>query len=98
MSVFQGDSRIIITCSHRLSLYLETEVRNLGYSPVRVFKTGVELKGDMSDCIRLNLHLYTAGQVLFSLRKFRAIDADDLYRELVKMEWEKILSVDGFFP
>lgn len=97
MRIFQGESRIIITCSHRLSACLEKEVRELGYTPVRVFKTGVELEGDMSDCILLNLQLYCAGQVLFSLGMVSAKNADELYRALNAMAWEKILPADGYF-
>ena len=97
MHIFQGESRIIVTCSHRMAPYLEKEVRALDYVPARVFKTGVELTGDMSDCIRLNLHLFCAGQVLFLLRSFQVRNADELYRAVSELPWEKILPLDDFF-
>jgi len=83
MQLFTTTSRIIVTCSNRLSPYLQMEVKGLGYTPERVFKTGVELKGTLADCIRLNLNLRCASQVLFSLQEFRATNADDLYKELI---------------
>ncbi len=65
--------------------------------PVRVFKTGVELQGNMQDCIRLNMNLRCASQVLFSLKEFKAFNADDLYKELMKIEWEEIIPATGYF-
>lgn len=97
MDVFSIKSRIIITCSNRLSPYLQKEVSELGYTPVRVFKTGVELQGSMEDCIKLNLNLCCASQVLFSLKEFRAFNANDLYKVLVDVEWEKLIPADGYF-
>jgi len=69
----------------------------LGFKPERVFKTGVELSGTLTDCIRLNLNLRCASQVLFSLKEFRADNADDLYKTLIDYPWENILEVDGYF-
>lgn len=97
MPNFDIPSRIIITCSNRLSPYLQMEITALGYKAERVFKTGVELKGTLVDCIRLNLNLRCASQVLFSLKEFRAANADDLYKTLIDFPWEDILNVDGYF-
>jgi putative N6-adenine-specific DNA methylase len=97
MNLFSLKNRIVVTCSNRLSPYLEKEIRELGFIPVRVFKTGVELMGTLNDCIKLNLELRCASQVLFSLKEFRADNASDLYNFLVKMEWEKIIPADAYF-
>ncbi|MCW3090406.1 MAG: class SAM-dependent methyltransferase [Ferruginibacter sp.] len=69
----------------------------MGFTPVRVFKTGVELKGTMEDCIKLNLQLRCASQVLFSINEFTARNADDLYNSLIHFEWEDIIAADGYF-
>ncbi len=97
MQIFNTESRIIVTCSNRLSIYLEQEIKKLGYTPVRIFKTGVELSGTLQDCIRLNLHLRCASQVLFSLKEFRAVNADDVYKVLLDVDWENIIPADGYF-
>ena len=97
MQIFEIPSRIIITCSNRLSPWLQLEVAALGFKPERVFKTGVELKGTLLDCIKLNLNLRCASQVLFSLKEFEAGNADDLYKTLIDFAWEDILNVDGYF-
>ena len=77
--------------------YLEAEIRALGYANMRVNKTAIELKGTMSDCIRLNLNLRCGGQVLFSLEKFTARNADQLYGHLRQMEWEDLIPADSYF-
>ena len=97
MQIFETTSRIIVTCSNRLSPWLEQEVAALGFKPVRVFKTGVELQGKLSDCIILNLNLRCASQVLFSVKEFNAVNADALYKTLLDFEWENIIPAEGYF-
>lgn len=97
MQIFETTGRIIVTCSNRLSPYLQIEVTELGFKPVRLFKTGVELQGTLLDCIKLNLNLRCASQVLFSVKEFTAINADALYKTLLNFEWENIIPAEGYF-
>jgi 23S rRNA G2445 N2-methylase RlmL len=97
VKIFNQESRIIVTCSNRLSIYLQQEIINLGFTPTRIFKTGVELMGTMQDCIKLNLNLRCASQVLFSLKEFRAVNADDVYNVALDVEWENIIPAEGYF-
>ena len=97
MQIFNTDSRIIVTCSNRLSPYLQKEIKDLGLEPIRVFKTGVELFGKMQDCIKLNLNLRCASQVLFSIKEFPALNADELYKTAVTIPWEDIIPAEGYF-
>jgi 23S rRNA G2445 N2-methylase RlmL len=92
MQLFSKKSRIIITCNKRLSPYLTKEVEALGYKPVRLFSTGVELEGTVTDCIRLNLQLRCASQVLYSLKTFSASDPEIMYKVLVELPWEAIIN------
>lgn len=97
MNIFSIKSRIVVTCSNRLSTYLQKEILDLGFKPVRVFKTGVELFGDLSDCIKLNINLSCASQVLFSIKECTAYNAQDLYKELINIEWERIIPSNEYF-
>ncbi|MEO6404351.1 MAG: THUMP domain-containing protein [Ferruginibacter sp.] len=94
---FSTQNKIIITCSNRLAPYLQQEVEALSFKPIRVFKTGVELYGTLHDCIKLNLNLRCASQVLFSLKDFSVFNADDLYKEMLQFEWENIIPANGYF-
>ncbi|MGN8067575.1 class I SAM-dependent RNA methyltransferase [Mucilaginibacter sp. SG564] len=97
MQVFHTESKIVITCNKRLSPYLQQEVESLGFTPTRVFQTGVELKGTITDTIALNLNLRCASQVLYLLKSFKADDPAQLYNELVTIEWEKLIDFAGYF-
>lgn len=97
MKLFEATSKIIVTCSNRIAPYLQQEVEASGYKPIRVFKTGVELKGTMQDCIKLNLSLRCASQILFQVKQFRAANADALYKGLVGFYWDNIINDDTYF-
>jgi putative N6-adenine-specific DNA methylase len=89
-------SRIIITCNKRLAPYLENEVEELGYTTDRMFATGVELQGTLEDCIRLNLNLRCASQVLYSLKEFGCKTPDELYDHVIDYPWERIIPENGY--
>lgn len=97
MEVFTTRSRIIITCHKWLSPALQGEVTELGFTIVRAFQTGVELEGTMEDCIRLNLNLRCASQVMYSLKAFTCNSPDELYNNLLTVDWETMIVPDGYF-
>jgi putative N6-adenine-specific DNA methylase len=97
MNVFTTQSRIIITCNKRLAPFLEKEVVELGFEPVQVFQTGLELRGTAADCIHLNLNLRTASQVHYALKDFRANSPQDVYKHVSVFPWEEILPEKGYF-
>ena len=92
-----AESTIIITCSNRLSIYLQQEVEALGFVPEKVFKTGLQLVGSLEDCIVLNLNLRCASQVHYSITSFTAANADDLYKEASTIAWEDIIPMTTLF-
>ncbi len=96
MEVFNTPSKIIITCSRKLSPYLQEEIRQLGFDIERGFATGVELLATVNDCIRLNLNLHCASQVLYSLHTFPASNPDELYEALSEIPWEDLIAFDGY--
>src|SRR5690606_22726832 len=96
MEVFNTPGKIIITCYRRLSPYLRNEVQQLGFEVKQAFSTGLELQGTVNDCIRLNLNLHCAGQVLYALKAFRADSPDTLYQALVDLPWETLIPFDGY--
>jgi putative N6-adenine-specific DNA methylase len=97
MNLFEQTSRIVITCQRFLGQVLAAEIAQLGFHVEKTSNTTAEITGTLDDCIKLNLHLRTASQVLFSLKSFIAEDADQLYAQLKQIEWENILSPDGYF-
>ena len=97
MNLYTDKSVIIITCPKRLAPYLEKEVKELGFDVLAIFVTGVRLSGTINDCIKLNLNLRCASQVLYSLKQFEAENADAIYKNLIEFPWENILPDPGYF-
>ena len=97
MSLYTTPGPITITCNKRLAPYLEQEVIELGFTPEETFVTGVRLSGTINDCMKLNLNLRCASQVLYSLKQFDAVNADDIYKNLANYPWEKLIPADGYF-
>jgi len=97
MNVFTDKAVIIITCPKRLAPWLEQEVKELGFLIEETFITGVRLTGTINDCIKLNLNLRCASQVLYKLKQFEATDADAIYKNLLDYPWENILPNPGYF-
>ena len=97
MQVFHNKSKVIITCNKRLSPYLQDEVTALGYTIERSFATGVELNITLTECIKLNLNLRCASQILYAIKSFKAITPDDLYNEIKQIEWEELIDFSGYF-
>lgn len=95
--VFNNSAKVIITCNKRLSVYLQQEVEALGFKPERVFATGVELKVTVNDCIKLNLNLRCASQILYRVKEFTAADANEMYNQVFGIEWEKLIDFSGYF-
>lgn len=97
MNLYTTPGSITITCNKRLAPYLEQEVKELGFIIDKVFITGLVCKGTINDCIRLNLNLRCASQVLYSIKTFKAADADAVYDNVVGYPWESILPDEGYF-
>ena len=89
--------KIVVTCAPAISSYLANEVKSLGLPISKVNKLNVETYGDLVDAMRLNLNLRTGNRVLFQIRGFEVINADELYRKCRELKWEEYIKTDGYF-
>ena len=97
MTLFTTPSTITVTCHKRLAPWVEGEVVGLGYAVEERFVTGVRLRGNIDDCMRLNLGLRCGSQVLYSLFSFPAESADEVYKAVHAHPWEEIIPASGYF-
>ena len=97
MNLFTTKAAVTITCPKRITPYLEQEVKELGFEMEETFVTGVRLSATINDCIKLNLNLRCASQVLYSLKQFEAENAEAIYKNLLDYPWENILPDPGYF-
>lgn len=94
---FNTKGKVFITCKDRSVSYLEQEIRELGFFPVEISRTGIEILASLEECMDLNLHLRTASHVLYEIKSFYLRNADDIYRRFKSIPWEDYLDVDGYF-
>ena len=94
---FNTKGKVFITCKDRSVSYLEQEIRELGFFPVEVRRTGIKILASLEECMDLNLHLRTASHVLYEIKSFYLCNADDIYRRFKAIPWEDYLDVEGYF-
>jgi 23S rRNA (guanine2445-N2)-methyltransferase len=84
-------NNILITCARGITPVLEDEIKCLGYTIQSSHDTGVVIRSKFIDTYKLNLELRTAFNVLFLLKEFRCVSADDLYNKAYQLQWEDII-------
>jgi len=92
----QKRSTILITCPKGISDFLKDEITAQGFKLTGHFPTGVSITGSLLDCQLLNLTLATAHHVLLLIKEFNCKTPDDLYREVLKVDWENIVPATGY--
>lgn len=96
MTLWNEKRRILITCARGTPGILSDELQALRF-PVRAMQeTALETEGSLADTVRLNLSLRTAQRILYLLDGFPAGQAQDLYRRLVSLPWERFIAADGY--
>jgi putative N6-adenine-specific DNA methylase len=88
---------IIITCAPHNGPLVARELETLGFPVKGSSILEVSTEGTLEDCMYLNLHLRSANRVLYRIRGFRCINADQLYQQIKIINWEKYIPADSYF-
>lgn len=96
MADFSLTSTISITCPKGITSYLKKELETLGFKVLKERPAGIEIKGTLRDCMKLNLCLRTAHRVHFLLDSFRAENAQQLENALKRIAWENFIDKHGY--
>ena len=94
--MLSSPNTILVTCPKACSSYLRDELEELGFPVTREAPAGVFTKGNMEDCMRLNLLLRTGLRVLWRVAEFEANNGDQLYKRSVRLPWESWIPADGY--
>lgn len=76
---------------------LAQELTNLGANNVEIGRRMVSYTADKAFMYRANLSLRTAIRILKPIKKFRAKDADEVYDQVKKIEWEEYMTLNTTF-
>lgn len=96
MTLWNEKRRILITCARGTPGILSGELQALRFPVLSMLETALETEGTLADTVRLNLSLRTAQRILYLLDAFPAGQAQDLYRRLVTLPWERFIAADGY--
>lgn len=76
---------------------LASEIIALGGNDVEIGRRAVSFTGDQGLLYRANLWLRTASRVLMPIASFRAGDADEVYEQVKKIDWEQYMDLTTTF-
>ena len=97
MTFWTKKSRIAITCAKGVSSYLKQEILSLGLPVLAKNISEVETEGTLEDAMRLNLLIRTGHRILYRLESFKTRTPDELYNQMIRMNWEDYIPQDGYF-
>lgn len=76
---------------------LAKELTVLGANNIQIGRRMVSFSGNKEIMYRANFQLHTAIRILKPIAHFKAQSADDVYNEIMKIDWEKYLTLDTTF-
>ncbi|PWK13135.1 THUMP domain-containing class I SAM-dependent RNA methyltransferase [Tumebacillus permanentifrigoris] len=89
---------LIATAPMGLEAIVSREVKNLGYTDVRVDNGRIEFDADPTAIARCNLWLRTADRVQVKMGEFKATTFEELFEGVKALNWPDWISQDAEFP
>lgn len=89
--------KMVAKTMHGLENILADELKECGATDVETITRAVSFMGDMRVLYRANYTCRTALAILKPFAEFEAANEQELYDNVYKIKWEKILDVDGTF-
>ncbi len=77
---------------------LAQELKELGYTNIRVDNHKVEFEGTLSDICKANLWCRTAGRIYIKIAEFKALTFDELFEHTQALPWSTWIGPDDQFP
>jgi putative N6-adenine-specific DNA methylase len=86
---------LIATSTFGIESITAKELKGLGYEDLKIENGKVTFEGDEMDIAICNIHLRTADRVLIKMAEFEAKSFEDLFQGTKKVDWSKIIPIDG---
>lgn len=90
--------QLIATAPMGLEAVVARELKDLGYTELRVENGRVNFSGGLIDICKTNLWLRTAGRILVNMGQFPATTFEDLFEGTKALDWPAWIPEDGEFP
>ncbi|MBQ9586791.1 MAG: RNA methyltransferase [Bacteroidales bacterium] len=92
-----AEFKMVAKTMHGLEEILADELRDCGAKNIELLSRAVEFSGDMRVLYRANYTCRTALAILKPFAEFEANNEQELYDNVYRIKWEKMLDVDGTF-
>lgn len=89
------DYNLIATATFGLEGVTAKELMTLGYENLKTETSKVFFTGDEMDIAIANIHLRTADRILIKMAEFEAKTFEELFQGAKKVEWSKLIPVNG---
>ena len=86
---------MLAKCLYGFEAVLAKELRDLGAQNVKEGVRNVSFRGDKGFMYKANLSLRTALRILVPIYEIHVNSDEDLYRKLLRHDWDRYLDVDG---
>ena len=82
------------TCSKGVEDLLQNELEQLGIQQTKIHTGGVSFEGDIENAYKACLWSRVASRILLQLKEFTISSDDDLYNEVISIDWSEHFSED----
>lgn len=89
---------LIATAAFGLEAVVRREIEALGYEIVKTEDGRITFLSDKLGIARANIWLRSADRVYLKMAEFKATSFEELFNEVKKVEWGKIIPISGAFP
>lgn len=89
---------LIASTTMGLEAIVKDECISLGFDNVKAFDGRVEFDGTFKDIPIANINLRCADRLYVKMGEFNATTFEELFQNIKRIYWEKIIDVDGEFP
>lgn len=90
-----SDNLFFATCSKGVEDILQHELENLGAQQIKIHTGGVAFHGELKHAYKACLWSRVASRILLQLKEFTITSDDDLYEEVLSIDWSTHFSVDN---
>ena len=97
MADFSKQRTVRVTCPFGMATHLESEIKELGFTPLNISDTGIEVSASLSETITLNYWLRTAHRIHALIAETDQKNPDELKEWLREIPWEEWIDDDGYF-
>ncbi len=90
--------KLLILTTFGLESIAAQELKKLGYNDLKTEDGKIEIEGELKDICRTNIWIRTADRIMLKMGEFQALTFEELFQNVKKIPWEKVITKKGKFP